>query len=325
MPEKKYPLVSIVLTSHNRSNLLSGAILSACNQTYRNKEIIVVDDASSDNTHRVISSYRSKYRIISCVYHKHRQGLAACRNTGVYASRGNFIAFLDDDDTLKPNSIASRVRLWDVVNRDQQQRAGVIYHGCEVHVVDERRTWNNMPKIRGPIRDYVLGHGPKTIQSTCMFPRTVLEHIGGFDENLKSFIDHDIWMKLAFEGYEAVALDEALTVSYASKRNVSMISDVSSRLSAIETFLEKWSVHLSRSIGKKKTDTWIAAYRSKVLSSLCARKLFSGCATDAFVVFSHILSRSKLHPVGVGYAVFFLGRSILRYTLPGFVVNKFQH
>jgi len=95
--------VSVIIPTYNRGYTIKRAINSVINQTYKNLEIIVVDDASCDNTRDIVNKIgdsRIKYLI-----HYKRQGASVARNTGIRASRGKFIAFLDSDDEYLPDKI----------------------------------------------------------------------------------------------------------------------------------------------------------------------------------------------------------------------------
>ena len=89
-------LVSVVIPTFNRPAMLARAIESVLNQTYSNLEIIVVDDASEGDIEAVVKSFDDER--IKLIRHEHNQGGSAARNTGIWHSRGRYIAFLDDDD-----------------------------------------------------------------------------------------------------------------------------------------------------------------------------------------------------------------------------------
>lgn len=97
------PLFSIIMATYNRSHLLPRAIASVLNQTYQNFELLIVDDASTDSTEEVCYSFKDE-RIF---YHKHQQnkGALASKNKGIDLARGDYIAFLDDDDELLANAL----------------------------------------------------------------------------------------------------------------------------------------------------------------------------------------------------------------------------
>src|SRR5690606_1422900 len=93
-------LISVVIPCYNYGHFLPIAIESVLNQTYLNKEIIVVDDGSSDNTAEVATSYEE----VKYIYQKNR-GLSAARNLGAAHSNGEYLVFLDADDWLYPKAL----------------------------------------------------------------------------------------------------------------------------------------------------------------------------------------------------------------------------
>jgi glycosyltransferase involved in cell wall biosynthesis len=103
--ESKTPLVSITIPTRNRSDLLSESILSALNQTYKNIEVIVLDDASSDDTESIVSLFNVFDKRIRYVRNNRRYGTARNRNILLRLARGNFIGHLDDDDLLDKNAV----------------------------------------------------------------------------------------------------------------------------------------------------------------------------------------------------------------------------
>ena len=103
------PKVSVIIPTYNCAQYITGAIESVFNQTYRNFEIIVVDDGSKDNTKEALAPY-IREGVIKYIFQKN-QGPGAARNEGMKASEGEFLAFLDADDILLPESLEKRVDL----------------------------------------------------------------------------------------------------------------------------------------------------------------------------------------------------------------------
>ena len=104
-------MVSVVLTTYNRPKLLIRALESVKVQTFQPKEIILVDDSSDKNATNFIKKHLSDDIIY--LKHKHNLGLAAARNTGLRYAKGDFIAYLDDDDIWMPTRLESQVKHWE--------------------------------------------------------------------------------------------------------------------------------------------------------------------------------------------------------------------
>jgi glycosyltransferase involved in cell wall biosynthesis len=95
-------LVSVVIPAYNVSRFIGAAVASVLNQTYKDVEIVVVDDRSTDGTLAELEKFRDRVKIVR---HETNQGAAAARNTGVEASRGEIVAFLDGDDLWAPGKL----------------------------------------------------------------------------------------------------------------------------------------------------------------------------------------------------------------------------
>jgi glycosyltransferase involved in cell wall biosynthesis len=185
------PLVSVIVATFNRAHIISPALESALQQTLTNYEIIVVDDGSTDNTREFLTRrYGDKIRYIGKTKN---EGLASARNTGIEASRGTYIALLDDDDLWLPEKLALQV------HRAQKNPAlGLVYCGaCKVNEAGEVLELIK-PTKRGAIfedmlyRNYLLGPA-----SVALIARDVLLKTGCFDKNLCPCADWDLWIRIA--------------------------------------------------------------------------------------------------------------------------------
>ncbi len=234
------PKVSVVVTTFNRAHLLERAVRSVFDQSYSNFDIHVVDDASDDETREVTEAMLAGWNDAHYHRHDHHKGLAAARNTGISQSDGRYIAFLDDDDEWKGDCLEKRVELLMKLSPQEREKTGVVYCGSEIHIVYEGRVTYGLPRVEGNIKEYICANELSTVTSSQMFSRAALEDVCGFDENLCSSIDHDIWMILAVKDYHAYAVKEPLVVEYRTKSRRSMVSDGSVRIKGVEQYLSKW-------------------------------------------------------------------------------------
>lgn len=184
------PLVSAVIASYNMAQYLPQAVHSVMAQTYRNVEIQIVDDGSTDNTTEVVRQWEGDPRVR--VHLQKNAGAANAKNEGMKRSRGAFIALLDADDVWKPDKLARQMPLF---NRDPE--IGLVYSDYErmdgegrplpPAITDMRRGW-----VAGPllVENFVA-------YSAVVMRRECLERSGYFDESLSMGFDYDLWLRMS--------------------------------------------------------------------------------------------------------------------------------
>lgn len=236
------PVVTVIITTYNRSTMVSRAIQSVLNQTYSDFELIVVDDCSTDNTQEVVEAFHDR-RLYYIRYNKNR-GLAAARNTGIQKARGKYVAFLDDDDVWLPNRLAVQIE----AAEKSSSEYGAFYCGYLSYRYGDKPV-KIIPHQRGDLMAALLkGWTPPS--SCSFFRKDALERIGGIDENIKSGVDHEMWMNLAAAGYKFDFVPEALVIPNQDNSKERM-TITSKRIVGIEGFLAKWREEIVKHIGEK--------------------------------------------------------------------------
>lgn len=182
--------VSVIIPTYNRSELLVKAIKSLQDQSHQNMEIIIIDDFSTDNTPEVVKNMFDK-RIIY-IRHEVNKGGAEARNTGIRLATGDFIGFLDSDDQWLPKKLEKQLQKF-----NEQPDVGVVYTG--VQVVDEHNkpTRKIVPVFRGDMLAKLLESNCIDTTSSVLVRREVLAQIHGFDGQLPSCQDWDLYIRLA--------------------------------------------------------------------------------------------------------------------------------
>jgi len=198
------PLVSIVIPVFNRARLIGRAVSSALGQTWHNLEIIVVDDASTDNLTAALARFTDPR--LRCLRHPTNRGAAAARNSGIAAAGGDYVAFLDSDDWWLPDKIGQQVS---AMRGQPQEVAG---HVCAfAYRKPGHRTrrigggWTEANFARAQLFGCTFGPG-----TTLLCRRAIFAEIGGFDEELRRLEDWDWMLRLAASGYRLLAGQEVL-------------------------------------------------------------------------------------------------------------------
>jgi glycosyltransferase involved in cell wall biosynthesis len=209
------PLVSVIIPTYNRSELLRVAVESVLAQTYANIEVIVVNDGSTDDTATVMEQWAD--RVI--YFEQTNQGVAATRNKGLRAASGEYITFLDDDDFVLPTKTERQVRV--LASRPQ---VGLVH--CRYYYADE--DGNLLDKAGMLPEGEVLGEllcGNFIWMGAPLIRRQCFDRVGLFDQDIPSVIaDWDLWLRIALAGYSFSCVQEPLG-AYRIQHD-SMVTDV---------------------------------------------------------------------------------------------------
>jgi glycosyltransferase involved in cell wall biosynthesis len=192
MTQKDYPVVSIIIPTYNRENIVSRAIHSILAQTYQNFEIIVVDDASTDNTESVISGFTDPR--IQYVRQLQNGGAGVARNVGINVAQGQYIAFLDSDDEWFPEKLAKQVEQF----QQSDPQVGVLYTWWIMTNERNGKERLKSPQYQGEIYQSLLYANVVGTPSVVMVKRECLLHVNGFDNEISQVVeDWDLWLRLA--------------------------------------------------------------------------------------------------------------------------------
>jgi len=197
------PLVSVIIPTYNRSRKLNRALASVFNQTYKNHEVIVVDDGSTDQT-----VHQLEHNPHLTLIHKERLGVSKARNTGLEHAKGELIAFLDSDDEWKPEKLGRQVEFFD------ENPDAMIAQTDEIWIRNGKRV-NPMKKHKkysGWIFKECL---PLCIvsPSAVMMRKKLFDEVGNFDESFPACEDYDLWLRIAAR-YPIHLIKERLVIKY---------------------------------------------------------------------------------------------------------------
>jgi glycosyltransferase involved in cell wall biosynthesis len=187
MIKNNTPLVSVIIPTYNRAWSLKKAIDSVLQQDYKNFELIVVDDGSTDNTEKLLLSYADSIKTIQ----QDNQGVSASRNRGIKAATGDLITFLDSDDYWYPEKLSAQVDFFNA-NPDAlicQTEEIWIRNGKRVNPKKKHQKLSG--KIFTPSLALCL-----ISPSAVMIKKQLFDTVSWFDESLPACEDYDLWLRV---------------------------------------------------------------------------------------------------------------------------------
>lgn len=208
-------LVSVVTSTFNRKDRLKRAIESVLDQTYDNWEMIIVDDASTDGTDKVVKSYEDK-RIRYIKRTKNFGNDTRPKNRGIKASKGEYIAFLDDDNEYRPDHLAVLVK-----QLEKNPKIDLVYG--DRWVVDDEGKVEPRLGIVSNYDPFLLMRQNYIDTSDVLIRRDILLETGGFDERYKKYVDWNLWVRLAKMGATMLHVPSVIT-NYHLHKNMKSIT-----------------------------------------------------------------------------------------------------
>ena len=197
--------ISVIIPTYNRCDLLKRAINSVIKQTITPKEIIVVDNGSTDQTYKMVSSLFPEINY----FIEKKRGVSAARNKGILESKSKWIAFLDSDDAWKPKKLEKQIE-YSVFNQDKYR------------IIHTDETWYRNKKFLNQLKKHKKSGGnifKNSLQLCCISPSSVVlkkqifDDYGLFDENLEVCEDYDMWIRITAKE-EVGFLDSPLVLKY---------------------------------------------------------------------------------------------------------------
>ena len=197
--------IAVIIPTYNRCDLLKRAINSVIKQTITPKEIIIVDNGSTDQTYQMVSSLFPEINY----FIEKKRGVSAARNKGILESKSKWIAFLDSDDTWKPTKLEKQME-FSTFNQDKYR------------IIHTDETWYRNKKFLNQLKKHKKSGGnifKNSLQLCCISPSSVVlkkqifEEYGLFDENLEVCEDYDMWIRITSKE-EVGFLDSPLVLKY---------------------------------------------------------------------------------------------------------------
>jgi glycosyltransferase involved in cell wall biosynthesis len=181
--------VSVIIPTYNSAQYLIAAVESVLAQTFKDFEILVIDDGSTDNTSEVIKQFKDCVRYIK----QENQGVSVARNRGIKESCGKYVAFLDADDIWMPTKLERQIEVL-----KENPKSNACYTEYIAFSGDMKPTELKRLRTGGYVlNDLLLRGNVVGPPSALLGERQLFEKLGGFDSNLSLCADWDMWIRLA--------------------------------------------------------------------------------------------------------------------------------
>lgn len=225
------PTVSVILPTFNRKKYVVAAVQSVLAQTYKDFELIVLDDGSTDGTKEALEAFGTCIRYV----YQANAGRSNARNHALRLARGRYIAFLDSDDLFLPHKLGVQVQFL-----DDHQRYGMVYTSAKCISEDGSPLPHAFTaSASGRIYQQIAFFVPVTVAlPTVMIRREVLMQVGGFDEVMERFEDTDLWRRVSKQ-VEIGALEDDTCLIRTHPDNALDAQDIDRLLAALEYYVSK--------------------------------------------------------------------------------------
>lgn len=197
------PFFSVIIPTYNRADFLKIAIESVLNQSFKNFQLVIVDDGSTDRTKALINSYQDNRLLYT---YSQNRGVSSARNLGISLSTGKYLSFLDSDDRFRND------KLQITYNTIKEHPEIKIFHSEEIWYQNGRllgqKIYHKKPK------GFVFETAVKLCSiglSTAVINRSVFVEFGNFDETLAACEDYDFWLRVT-PTCPVHLIEEALTI-----------------------------------------------------------------------------------------------------------------
>ena len=253
------PRISVVIPTRNRAELLPRAVGSVLAQTWTDFELLIVDDHSTDETPAVTARFADGR--IRSFRHERNSGQSKALNTGIEHARGEYVAFLDDDDEWLPGKLAAQVALLDAA----PPAVGLVY--CWREELDEttgRRIGTTRFTMRGDIFEHALALHLPVSPSSWLVRRSTARSVGGFDEALRRAKDVDFMSRICARGWHVDFVAQVALLKYrhaGGQMTDRTPENLAARAGMVRAHLARYARELSeRPAAHARVHLWLARY-----------------------------------------------------------------
>jgi hypothetical protein len=285
-------LVSVIVPAYNVEQYLAEALDSIVAQTWRDFEVVIVNDGSTDGTQAIAERYRALHGDRIVLVSQPNRGLAAARNTAMAAARGSVFALLDSDDAWAPGFLEAQMRILQahpeiaIVTGNGINRGGG-EDGLPVRPADDRRP---APTLLDILRDETA------VFIMAVFRREVVEAIGGFDERFRTNEDYDFWIRAAQAGFRFARNSTPLGY-YRRHANSLSASDVRMLTGILRVYHKALPLCPPGSPEREIVERQIARFDVERLAAEARAALDRGDTGEAIGVLNQLLDRQRSVPM----------------------------
>lgn len=245
--------IDVIIPTYNRAHFIERSITSVLNQSYKNFELYLIDDGSTDNTKEVIAPFLAldNFHYLK----KENQGVSAARNFGIKNSNSPWVSFLDSDDEWLSHKL--------------QEQVSAINHLPELSFFHSNEIWmRNGVRVNLP-KKFDKGHYELVERSlemclispsTVIIKRDLLLEFDNFDESILLCEDFDLWNKI-LANYKVGFIEKELIIKYAGHDD---------QLSMIDPLMDMWRI---RSLFKLLAMPYISDEKKKLITAMIAKKV----------------------------------------------------
>lgn len=291
---------SVILPTYNQANLLKRCLKSIFNQTYKKFEIIIIDNFSKDNTYEIIKKFdkrKIKYKKIS-----NRGIIAKSRNEAIKLSKGNWISFIDSDDTWNKN------KLFNIVKKIKKNNFDLICHDEWVVKNQKVKIWSNGPYKKNFYK-FMLKYGNLLSTSATTVKKEFLKKnkiIFDENRNLITSEDYDFFLNVAKKKGKFFFLSKPLGYRYITEGSAS--SNIKKHKNSIFEVLKKHS----KTVDKIKINRDIFFYKCKLNILFKYDLLYFRKKSEKIKNFIRIINRFKKNPIYILKIFYYLILKILK-------------
>ena len=204
----KFPLVSVIITTYNRSQKVANCINGVLRQDYDNVEIIVVDDYSTDDTESFLK--KNYLNEVKYVRHNFNQGVQFASNTGYRHASGKYVAFIGDDDVWSNNNkLSEQVKIFE---NDYLKKYGIVTTDVKI-ITKEKSYKKNIKKPKNLVK-HILNKNGIIYGSAALIRSDIFKQVGMFAKDLPRGTDSDVFRRIILLGYDVYFIEKDMVDYY---------------------------------------------------------------------------------------------------------------